>query len=71
MDEMKIVSKFTRRLISKILRHMLIKKTGCDADIQLNDLAVCIDEKAHIHVDIEADISKDDLLMLFRDIDLS
>lgn len=32
MDEMKIVSKFTRGIISKALKKVIHKKTGCQID---------------------------------------
>ena len=44
MDEMKIVSKFTRNMISKILKVMLKKKSGYNVDIQINDVNVTINE---------------------------
>lgn len=51
MDEMKISSKFTRMLLSKLAKGVLHKKLGYDIDIQLNELNASIsDEKAHVHV---------------------
>ena len=37
MDEMKINSKFTRMLLSKLAKGVLHKKLGYNVDIQLND----------------------------------
>lgn len=42
MDEMKIVSKFTRGIISKALKMVIHKKTGYDIDIQLNEIRLSI-----------------------------
>lgn len=42
MDEMKIVSKFTRGIISKALKMVIHKKTGYDIDIQLNKVTTTI-----------------------------
>lgn len=38
MDEMKISSKFTRMLLSKLAKGVLHKKLGYSVDIQLNEL---------------------------------
>ena len=60
MDEMKIVSKFTRGIISKALKMVIHKKTGYDIDIQLNEVTTTIaDGKTHLHVDVDAEIGKD------------
>ena len=37
MDEMRIVSKFTRGIISKAIKMVIRKKTGYNIDIQLNE----------------------------------
>ena len=61
MDEMKISSKFTRMLLSKLAKGVLHKKLGYNVDIQLNELNASIsDEKAHVHVSIDADMSKEE-----------
>lgn len=39
---MKIVSKFTRGIISKALKMVIRKKTGYDIDIQLNEVTTTI-----------------------------
>lgn len=38
MDEVRIVSKFTRSVISKLLKMTLHKKLGYNIDIQLNEV---------------------------------
>lgn len=72
MDEMKIVSKFTRGIISKAVRMIVHKKTGYDIDIQLNDVAVTIvDGKAHLHLDVDAELDKDELAKVLKSIGLN
>ncbi len=67
MDEMKISSKFTRMLLSKLAKGVLHKKLGYDIDIQLNELNASIsDEKAHVHVSIDADMSKEELMKILK-----
>ena len=71
MDEMNIVSKFTTMMISKIARKVLRKKFGYDVDIQLNEIKTTIaDGKTHIHVDLDAELSKEELLKILKNIGL-
>jgi 2-hydroxy-3-keto-5-methylthiopentenyl-1-phosphate phosphatase len=72
MDEMKIVSKFTRNMISKILKVMLKKKSGYNVDIQINDVNVTINEgKTHVHLDVDAELDKDELMKLIKNFGLN
>ena len=66
MDEMKINSKFTRMLLSKLAKGVLHKKLGYNVDIQLNELNASIsDEKAHV------DMSKEELMKILKKIGLN
>lgn len=72
MDEMIIRSKFTRGLLSKLLKGVLRKKLGYSLDIQFNELDASInDEKAHIHLNVEADMSKEELMKILKNIGLN
>ena len=67
MDEMKIVSKFTTSMISKLLRMMLRKKLGYDVDIKLNEVTAKVDNgKTHIHLDVDAELEKDELTKILK-----
>lgn len=71
MDTMKISSKFMRSLISKLVKNIIRKKFGYEVDIQLDELMVTIDEgKAHLRVNAGADISKDELTKIIKEIGL-
>lgn len=71
MDEMRIVSKFTRGIISKVVRKTLKKKTGYDVGVQVNELNVAItDGRAHIHLNVDAELNKEELIKLLKDIGL-
>ena len=71
MDEMNIVSKFTTMMISKIARKVLRKKLGYDVATQLNEIKTTIaDGKTHIHVDLDAELSKEELLKILKNIGL-
>lgn len=72
MDEMKIVSKFTRGMISKLLKMVIHKKSGYNVDIQLNEvIATVTDGKTHLHLDIDADLDKDELMKILKGIGLN
>ncbi len=71
MDEMKLESKWIRGIVSKLIKKILRDKSGCNVDVQLNNFrTTVIDEKTHVHLDIELDLSKDELDKLLKSIGL-
>lgn len=69
MDEMRIVSKFMRGVISKIVKVTIHKKTGYNVDIQINECDVTInDRKAHLHINVDAQLSKDELMRILKEL---
>lgn len=71
MDEVNIVSGFTKGVISKLIRLVLRKKTGCDINVQLNGLNVIVnDGRTRVHLDLDAELEKDQLLKLLKNIGL-
>lgn len=65
MDEMKITSKFTTNIVSKIITKILKQKLGYNAELKLNAIKINLDdEQTHIHLDVDADISKEELLKI-------
>ena len=48
MDEMRIVSKFTRGIISKAIKMVIRKKTGYNIDIQLNEAITTISDEVYV-----------------------
>lgn len=66
---MKLLSKFTTGIVSKLAEVVLHKKLGVDADIALNELQVTVvDGKTHIHLDLDAELSKEELTRLLKQI---
>ena len=66
---MKLLSKFTTGIVSKLAEVVLHKKLGVDADIALNELQVTVvDGKTHIHLDLDAELSKEELTRLLNHI---
>lgn len=72
MDEMRIVSKFTRGIISKAIKMVIRNKTGYNIDIQLNEAITTIsDGKTHLHLDVDAELNKDELMSILKSIGLN
>lgn len=72
MDEMRIVSKFTRGIISKAIKMIIRKKTGYNIDIQLNEAVTTVSYgKAHLHLDVDAELNKDELMSILKSIGLN
>lgn len=72
MDEMRIVSKFTRGIISKSLKMVVRKKSGYNVDIQVNEITTTInDGKTHLHVDVDAELERDELIKILKSIGLN
>lgn len=67
MDEMKVGSKFTKNMISKLVRSILRKKFGYDIDIQLNEMNVTItDGKIHVHLNADAGLETSELMKILK-----
>ena len=72
MDEMKIVSKFTTNMISKLVKMVLRKKLGYNIDIQVNKKKPTItDGKTHVHLDVDAELEKEELMNILKKIGLN
>lgn len=71
MDEMKIGSKFTTGIISKLAALAIRKKFGYDIKLNLNEInATVVDGKTHIHLDVDAELEKDELTKILKNIGL-
>ena len=70
-DEMKLVSKFLTGMVSKIIGKLIKKKVGYDINVNINELkAVNIEGKTRVHLDIDAEISKEELTKILKSVDL-
>lgn len=68
---MKIGSKFTTGIISKLVNLAIRKKFSYDVKLNLNEFdATIVDGKTHIHLDIDADFEKDELTKILKSIGL-
>lgn len=71
MDEMKLESKFITGIVSKIAERAVRKKMGYDIDIMLNQFrTTVVDEKTHVHFDVDLELSKEELNKLLGSIGL-
>lgn len=71
MDGMLIKSKFTRAIASTLLKKVVKKKFGYDADIILNELTITIDDgSAHAHVSADVNLGKEDFVKILQNVDL-
>jgi hypothetical protein len=64
--EMKLVSKFMKGMVEKILKKIIKKSFGVDVDIYLSDFYMSTDDSntTHIHMNANAKIAKKDLEMI-------
>lgn len=71
MDEMKIGSKFTTSIISKLVAMVIRKKFGYKVELKLNEVnATVIDGKTHVHLDVDAELDKEELMKILKSVDL-
>lgn len=62
----KIASSFT-----EINGYLIRKKFGYDIELKLNEVnATVIDGKTHVHLDVDAELEKDELMKILKNIGL-
>jgi hypothetical protein len=69
MDELKISlsNGLMTGMVTKLLTKLISKKLGYKIDIQLNDLKInVVDSKAHVHVNVDAEMNNDDFMNLIK-----
>ena len=72
-DIMHIQSAFLRGLISDAVRNAIRKRGYDGVNVDLNDISAGYSEnekKVHVHLDIDAEMSKKDLVDILRSIDI-
>lgn len=72
MDEMRFISKFMTKIISKAVETTLRKKLGYNIDIQVNELVAKTDsQKIKVHVDADVELTKEELSKILENIGLN
>ena len=68
---MKIGSKFTTGIISKLVSMVIRKKFGYDVQLKLNEVTATVnDGKMHVHLDVDAELTKEELNKILASIGL-
>ena len=68
MDNINIVSKFTTAIISQLLKTTIRKKLGYNIDISINNIKATVDDRVtRLHLDVDADMSKEELTRMIKD----
>lgn len=73
MDELKLslTTKFMRGILAKFIAKSIRKKLGCNIDILVNQISVtAIDGKMHVHVDVDGEMTNEDLMKMVKVIGL-
>lgn len=71
MDEMRIGSKFITGIISKLLVTVVKQKLGYNIDLKLNVVNATVgDGKAHVHLDIDAEVSNEEIMRILSGVGL-
>lgn len=71
MDEMRIGSKFITGIISKLLVTVVKQKLGYNIDLELNAVNATVgDGKAHVHLDIDAEVSNEEIMRILSGVGL-
>ena len=69
--EMKLFSGLMTGVLSKALELVVKSKTGYRTDIRVNEFNAHVkDGKAHVHVNIDADMSQDELKKILASVGL-
>lgn len=73
MDELKLnlTTKFMRSMVAKFIAKAIRKKLGCQIDVLVNQVSItATDGKIHIHADIDAETTNEDLMKMVKNVGL-
>ena len=72
LDEMRIASKWMTSLVSKIINLVLHKKLGYDINVKLNEVrAISNDEKLKVHLDVDCELTREELSKIIESMGLN
>ena len=73
MDELKmsLSTKFMKGIVTKIISKAILKKTGYNINIQLNEIKLeTVDGKVCLHADVDAELNNEDFINILKNTDL-
>lgn len=71
MDEMKLESKFTTMIASKLAEKVVRDKLGYDVDIRLNRLRTTVmEDRMYVELNLDLELTKEELNKLLKSIGL-
>ena len=73
MDELKmsLSTKFMKGIVTKIISKAILKKTGYNINIQLNEIKLeTVGGKVCLHADVDAEINNEDFINIIKNKDL-
>ena len=71
MDEMRLESKFTTMIASKLAYKIFIDNLCYDVDIRLNRLRTTVlDDKMHVELNVDLELTKEELDKLLKSVGL-
>ena len=71
MDEMRLESKFTTVIASKLAAKLVRDKLGYDVDIRLNRLRTTVlEDKMHVELNVDLELTKEELDKLLKSVGL-
>lgn len=71
MDEMRLESKFTTVIASKLAEKLVRDKLGYDVDIRLNRLRTTVlEDKVHVELNVDLELTKEELDKLLKSVGL-
>lgn len=69
--EMKLFDDLMRGVVAKALQMALKKKTGYSAELKVNDFDASVKNgRAHVHINIDAEMSQDELRKILLSVGL-
>ena len=69
--KMSLSTKFMKGIVTKIISKAILKKTGYNINIQLNEIKLeTVDGKVCLHADVDAEINNEDFINIIKNKDL-
>lgn len=65
--KMKLSTKFMRDVLAGLLQKMILKKTGYNVDIQIEEISIeTVDGKIRLHANVDGEISNEEFMRIVK-----